>query len=683
MTLDTEKPRVRFNTFSGSLGRFAGPCVLAFIALCLGNLPGQASAAPSKCFGKKINKVVKGNSKKVKLEFRDVAWIAGNRVTVTARPYSRICADDGRQIVYAGKGTSFTDTGSGDDRIVLHPKSNNSKAYGGPGNDEIIGSNGHDFIYGSPVNAGPGPGDSDEMTGGGGNDRIYDYGGTGNRMLGENGSDSLYSLGQAVSELHGGNGSDFLYSNGGRTPDGVLEKLFGEQGNDRLLANQPGSIGPAYLDGGEGDDQVHGTSEGDTIINNSGIKKFWGYGGNDLFVTSGRGQGTFEGGEGRDTISFAAHTPSERPGSISGVKVDLEAGTSLGFSGYDLNGIENVIGSAFDDEILGAPGVENRLEGGIGDDFIEGQDSDTVDGGLGENECAGGQLINCNDDSPGNSRVSQTQIDITDGGLLIVMGSESDDGISIGYSRSANSFVVDVSGDYLPSGLCDEVGQQISCPVDRNNLNGMLVYGDDGNDAIDLEDSLPRTMTTTVNGGTGANVINGGPSKDFISTAPDSAGSMINGGGGLDVLYAVDQVTINGGADTDVFRVVDPCLGAILKGGSGTDGVVFAGAVKGVKASLAGGFAEWRDGGCPGLRTAIGKDIEKLEGSESGDWLIVGPRNPAQQGRSVLFGRGGIDTFDARNGSADTITTGAGGRKNKVMADRIDKVIWGYGLAGY
>lgn len=657
--------------------------VLGIAALGLMILPGQARSAPSKCFGEKVNTVIKGDNKKVELDFKDVAWIAGNKVTVVGKPYSRICADDGRQIIFAGKGTSFTDTGSGDDRIVLHPKSNNNKAYGGLGDDEIIGSNGHDFIYGSPENAPAGPADSDRMVGGGGNDQIYDYGGTGNRMYGQNGSDKFYSLGRAVSELHGGNGSDFLYSNGGRTADGVLEKLFGEQGNDRLFANQPGSFGPAYLDGGEGDDQIHGTSQGDTIIYNSGIKKVWGYDGDDLFVTSGRGQGTFEGGGGRDTISFAAHTPSERPGSISGVKVDLEEGTSLGFSGYDLNGIENVIGSAFDDEIVGAQGVANEMEGGLGDDVIEGQGTDTVDGGLGENECSGGSMTNCNENSPGNSRVTQTQVDITDGGLLIVMGSNSADDISIGYSAASGNFIVDVSGDFLPSGLCDEVGQEILCPVDRNNLNGMLVYGDNGADGITLESSLPPTMTTTVNGGAGANVINGGPSKDFISTAPGSAGSMINGGDGLDVLYAVDEVSITGGPDTDIFRVVDPCLGATLKGNDGTDSVVFAGAEQGVKASLAGGYAEWRSGGCGGSRTGIAKDIEKLEGSDQNDWLIVGPRNRSQDGRSVLFGRGGIDILDAKNGVSDTITTGAGGRSNTVIADKIDKITWGYGLAGY
>ncbi len=653
----------------------------AWLAL---STPAGVDAAPKKCFGKKINRTVKGGKKTVRLKFKDVVWVQGRNVTVIGKPHSRICAGPGRQVIRAGKGTSLTDAGPGNDKIVLHDKSVKSKAYGGLGGDVIIGSRGHDKLYGSPPKVPVGAGDDDLIDGRGGNDRIFDYGGDRNRLRGSEGSDRIYSLGKAVSELHGGNGSDFLYSNGGRTSDGVIEKLFGEQGNDRLRADRQGNAGPAYLDGGEGDDWVYGTPEADTIIYNSGIKEVWGMDGDDLFVTSSRGRGRFDGGSGRDTISFAAHTPTERDGSISGVKVDLAAGTALGYSNYALKGIENVTGSAFDDRITGAPGVTNELQAGLGNDWVAAQSEDLVDGGLGENECSGGTLVSCNQDSPGNQRGETTQIDINEGGLPIIMGSDDGDEITVGYDAGTGAFVVDATNGALPSGLCQRTGEstRIICPVDRNNLNGMLVYGDAGDDRITLSDSIPPTLTTNLNGGTGVNELTGGPSKDFISTAPGSAGSSLEGGGGLDILYAFDAVSLGGGAETDVFRVVDPCLGADLRGDSGTDSVVFAGAPRGVKADLAGGFAQWHEGGCPGDRTSIARDIEKLEGTDNDDHLTVGRRSSTQQGRSVLFGRGGLDTLDARNGNADTITTGANGRSNNVIADKIDNVIWGYGLAG-
>ena len=63
--------------------------------------------------------------------------------------------------------------------------------------------------------------------------------------------------------------------------------------------------------------------------------------------------------------------------------------------------------------------------------------------------------------------------------------------------------------------------------------------------------------------------------------------------------------------------------------------------------------------------------------------LILGPRFKSQDGTGSLLGREGEDVLDARNGRRDTVTTGSGGKGNVVRADRIDKVIWGWGLAGF
>ena len=422
-----------------------GILLLGFAALLAGPAE-RADARPSKCFGKKINRVITGENKTVRLRFRDVTWVEGDRITVIGKPFSRICAGEGSQTIRAGKGINFTDAGPGNDRIhaeqgdatvhggpgndfirtekgnrlrifggsgndnirtgrgnsvrvdggpghdriALHTNTSRGVVYGGAGNDRISGSKSHDRIYAGPRSNPRGQADRDVVIGNGGNDRIYDYSGTGNRLYGLSGSDRIQSLGNAISEIHGGNGTDFLFSNGGVTEGGVREKLFGEQGNDRLKADRPNNNGPAYLDGGEGDDWVYGTPKHDTIITHSGIKKLYGNGGDDLFVTTGRGLAKVSGGAGEDTISYAAHTP---PGGrrIDGVIIDLRAGTSLGTTRYRLSSLEHVIGSAFDDEIVADPGVRNHIDGGLGNDLIEGNggDGDSVDGGLGENECSG------------------------------------------------------------------------------------------------------------------------------------------------------------------------------------------------------------------------------------------------------------------------------------------------------
>jgi len=718
-----------------------------FAFLAVGALPGQAQARPSKCFGKTINRVIKGDGKTVHLKFRDVAWVAGSRVTVIAKPFSHVCAGKGSQTIYTGKGITYTDAGPGNDRIyaakgdatvnggpgddkivtekgnklridggsgddqirtgkgnsvnvdggpgndriTLHSNTSRGIVQGGIGNDFIRGSKSHDTIYAGPQRNPRGLPDRDTVLGMGGNDRIYDYSGTGNRLYGLTGTDRIYSLGNAVSELYGGNGTDFLYSNGGVTSGGIQEKLFGEQGNDRLRADQPNNNGPAYLDGGEGDDWVFGTPKDDTIITHSGIKKLHGNDGDDLFVTTGRGLARVYGGAGRDTISYAAHTP---PGGrrITGVIVDLQNGTSLGTTRYRLDSIENVIGSAFDDEITGKSGVDNDIQGGLGDDVITGNggDGDTGDGGLGNNECSGLQRASkCNRESPGNFGSRVPLVDINEAGFPVVMGGTGNDRISIGYDRDDQVFQVGVVGGGVPSGLCRGVGQSnsntaesIRCPADRNNLDGLLVYGGDGADDISLKGSIPRNMSTTLNGGNGRNVIHGGPSKDFIQTSFSSAGSQIFGGGNNDLMYANDRVTIRGGKGTDHAQVLRPCSGSVISGGPGNDSTVFAGSPRGVKADLGHGYVQWKRGKCA-ARTRLAPDIERLEGSPFSDWLIIGRRHPQQQGKSSLLGREGVNILDSKNGRRDTVTTGPAAHRNKVIRDRRDKVIWGWGLAAF
>jgi Ca2+-binding RTX toxin-like protein len=730
-------------------GFLASLVVTVLVSFCAGSLaPSDASARPSKCFGKKINRVVSGNKKTVRLKFKEVAWIAGNKVTVIAKPFSRICAGGGSQTIHAGKGISFTDAGpgndriyaakgdatiyggsgndlivtqkgnklrvfggsgddrirtgkgnsvridggDGDDRITLNVKTSKGVIHGGLGNDYIVGSKSHDQIYAGPQRNPRGLPDRDTVKGMGGNDRIFDYSGTGNRLYGLTGSDRISSLGDAISQVHGGNGTDFLYSTGGITSSGVKEKLFGEQGNDRLHADQANNNGPAFLDAGEGDDWVYGTPKNDTIITHSGIKKLRGNDGDDLFVTTGRGLAKIFGGAGNDTISYAAHTP---PGGrrISGVIVDLRAGTSLGTTRYTLDSLENVIGSAFDDEITADPGVVNHIDGGLGDDVIVGNggDGDSVDGGLGENTCSGfAKSARCNRESPGNFGNQLALVDISEGGIPIVMGGQRDDDISVGFDDSNQWFRVNVAAGGVPSGECQGVDQPpnsavartIRCPADRNNLDGMLVYGGDGDDKINLENSIPGTMSSTLNGGTGRNVVNGGPSKDFISTSYGSAGSVLRGGGGINLLYSNDRVTAIGGPDTDHFHIGNACQGSKLIGNRGNDSIVFAGASRGVKADLGRRYARWRSGSCA-APTTFTADVERLEGSRHNDWLIIGRRHRAQQGKSSLLGREGVDILDAKNGRRDTVTTGSEGHRNKVIRDRRDKVVWGWGLAAF
>ncbi len=615
-----------------------------------------------------------------------MAWIAGDKVTVIGKPYSTICAGAGSQTVRSGKGRSLTDTGAGNDRIFIG-KSSLSIARGGLGNDLIVGSKGHDFIYGSPKRVPKGAADRDTLRGMGGNDRIFDYGGTGNLLYGVTGVDRIYSLGRAISSSFGGNGSDFIYSDGGSTKSGRTERLFGERGNDRLNANRPGSDGPAFLDGGSGDDWLNGTSFGDTVIVHSGIVKINTGAGNDLIVATSAGRVSVNGGKGNDSISWATHTPSQVR-NYSGVDVNLNGGSVGGVGVQRLSGVENVIGSSFDDTIVGKAGVKNHIIGGLGNDVLVGQrsDGDTVDGGLGRNTCSGFvKYVFCGENSPGNTGQDRLLVDINAAGVLTVMGSRSKDRVRVGYDRRRGGYTLDLGSVPVVSGWCsrpDTLSRKAFCRAGQNNLNGVLVYGNDGADRVSIAGSVPAYVTTTIDGGSGRNVLIGGKTKDVISTENNSAGSVIKGRGNLDQIYVPAGGTALGGGASDVIHAQTPCSGGRVGGGPGNDNLVLNGSARGVKADLGAGYASFLRGKCA-RRMKIGPDVESLEGTKYNDVLILGRKKKQQDRKRSLLGRDGFDVLNSRNGYQDTVTTGGGGRRNKVIADRFDKVTWGWGFAGY
>ena len=680
-------------SISGILLRLVG--LMALAALGSATLPGgpslpgpdRAAAAPATCFGKKVNRVITADGVKVRVAYREVVWVEGEGTTVIGRPYSRICAGQGSQTIRAGKGRSRSAGGPGNDRIILHRSSNRNEVRGGTGNDYIEGSKGHDIILGGPAVAGD---DTDSVFGRGGNDRITDLGGVGNRLFGESGSDQIRSLGLSVSAVHGGNGTDFLYSNGGGSRTTVLEKVFGERGNDRLYGNATPNNGPALFDPGTGDDWVYGTESDDTILFSSGIKKIFAYGGNDLVVATSFGRSTVDGGSGTDTMSFATHTPPGYRGT-TGVYVNLAEGFSIGASRYSLTSFEDVIGSSFDDRVVGSPVSANWIRGGLGNDELSGNpgDDDRGDGGIGVNECRDFAVeIDCNADSPGDFGRSNPVVQIEEDGVMTVIGSSLNDSVGVEYDLSTQAYLLRVSPAPVVGGLCTQQAggapEVVSCPAPVESLTGVLVYGDDGDDAITIGESVPSSVTTTINGGSGRNLLTGGSTKDNISSETGtSAGTVIDGRDGSDLLHLRDDVTVRGGDGPDVLRVVDPCTGGLVSGGPDEDGLVFAGAKRGVRADLGEAYAEWAQGGCNSKRLSMMHDIENLEGSAHDDALILGLKRKTQDGKGSLLGREGIDYLNSRNGTPDTVTTGSNGRRNTVIADRIDKVIWGWGLSGF
>ncbi|MGE8068474.1 type I secretion C-terminal target domain-containing protein, partial [Pseudomonas sp. NPDC089569] len=147
--------------------------------------------------------------------------------------------------------------------------------------------------------------------------------------------------------------------------------LTGTAGNDTLVA-------------GDGDNILNGGDGNDILVAGAGNNELHGGAGNDLLF-SGPGNDLLDGGIGNDTASYAHAT--------AGVKVDLSlltAQNTLGAGTDTLTGIENLVGSNFNDTLTG-DNNSNIINGGLGNDVLNGGGGDDLlIGGLGNNTLTGG-----------------------------------------------------------------------------------------------------------------------------------------------------------------------------------------------------------------------------------------------------------------------------------------------------
>ncbi|PIR39166.1 MAG: hypothetical protein COV35_01210 [Alphaproteobacteria bacterium CG11_big_fil_rev_8_21_14_0_20_39_49] len=209
-------------------------------------------------------------------------------------------------------------------------------------------------------------------------------------IFGTNGDDTINgTIGKDV--IYAGDGDDVINSHGGS------DLIFAGGGEDTVDAG----AGVDFIVAGLGNDTVYGSYGADFIWGNEGDDTLYGGGGNDTInggedndtIYGGAGSDAIEGGTGIDTASYQY--------SDAGVNIDLLNSTlSGGFAGGDtLNGIENLTGSDYDDDLLGDYG-NNELRGGNGNDYllghggndivIGGEGSDIVRGSSGDDILEGG-----------------------------------------------------------------------------------------------------------------------------------------------------------------------------------------------------------------------------------------------------------------------------------------------------
>ena len=242
-------------------------------------------------------------------------------------------------------------------------------------------------------------------------------------------------------------------------------------GNDTLDASGLQIAREISAYGGDGNDRLSGGAGDDVLRGMAGDDELSGGPGDDHLV--GReGNDRLDGGAGVDQISYG--------GVLAGVMVNLGAGsvTQDGYGASDVLApltIENVYGSAFDDQITG-DNLNNTLNGQAG--------ADTLNGGGGADTLLGGPGADTLNGGPGND-------------LL--------------YGQADNDTLNGHEGaDTLWGGANDDIL--------NGNTGDDVLYGEVGND--------------TLNGGWGADWLYGDAGNDLLA-----AGGGCNGDGSRDRLH--------------------------------------------------------------------------------------------------------------------------------------------------
>jgi len=285
-----------------------------------------------------------------------------------------------------------------------------------------------------------------------------------------------------------GVGSDGTTLNGGAGHDtltggGFVDNLFGGAGTDTLVGN----AGNDLLDGGAGNDRISGGPDTDTAMSSD---------------TAADGADVFDGGPGFDTTSYAVRTAPVN------VSLDGVANDGAAAEGDNDIAVEGVIGGQGSDTLTGGPDI-NSLAGGAGNDTIDGlAGTDNILGDAGNDSLSGG---------PGPVG-TVLDGDIIDGGL----GNDT-----VHYDTRT-----------VPLTITLDAGANDGAANERDTVR------------TSVENVNLGSASDTVTGSTEPNIISGGNGNDTITGAggPD----VLVGGGGNDTINGVDGVLANDELDGGV-----------------------------------------------------------------------------------------------------------------------------------
>ncbi|MCE9521361.1 MAG: hypothetical protein K8S25_02880 [Alphaproteobacteria bacterium] len=310
-----------------------------------------------------------------------------------------IFGNGGNDLITAGAGNDFVQGGNGSDTFFATLSDGNDTYDGGNGTDTYNLSN---TAAAATVNLTTGVATSAEtgtdtltsienVVGSNGVNNITGNGGA-NVLRGLGGNDFLDGAGGTDTAAFSGNiashgfslvGSNLVVTdNRAGSPDGtdtltsIEAVLFGTASltlrlgtNNAAPETVNGTNADELLLGFNGNDTLNAGGGDDTLIGGAGTDTQNGGTGDDTFVaTIGDGNDTIVGGNNTDTLDLSAGTvaASVNLGSVAAQLISAQFGTDT------LSSIENVIGGSAGDTLTGANNVSNVIQGGGGNDTLNG-----------------------------------------------------------------------------------------------------------------------------------------------------------------------------------------------------------------------------------------------------------------------------------------------------------------------
>jgi Ca2+-binding RTX toxin-like protein len=559
--------------------------------------------------------------------------------------------------------------------------------FGGSGQDILNGGDGDDDLYAFQTLVSTSGPLTETLEGEAGDDILY-VGGTAAHVDGGDGNDTAsFALSpfSAEADLASGTAKDTGTNTGGVAPNTGnvytlvdIENVTGTFQDDRLTGDSgdnilQGGAGSDTLDGGGGSDTLsyadnpgkvavtlprgpaqefgaNSTGDANTVVSTdtllSDFTNVIGSAFDDTLVGDGSdnllqgnaGSDSLDGGAGDDTASYADN--------FGAVSVDLETGTASEYAETDtttsgavstdvLANIENIIGTEFDDILVGNA-ANNSIIGGEGDDFLEsGGGVDTLDGGDG------------NDTASFANASTGATVDLSDVN---------------GPVTNIESLIGSASGDSLTG---------------DDAIN--VINGGDGNDAINAaggNDTLTGgSGNDTIADGAGVDIVNGGAGNDTYvvgagnDTIDDSGGIdtldfsnaiaalkvNLNFGGGNQTSAIVGTIDANGNVIGDENRVTFATFENVI-------GTRFNDSIESYSAdSIIDGGS-----GNDTIRSFQGNDT--LSGGAGNDSIISDPTFGVG-GKDSLVGGDGNDTLSGIKDN-DTLTGGSGDDWFSINSDR-------------